>query len=119
MRLTKTIKFSYGDESKIVRFRLFYVYEPITEEIGKPNYFLSRSHIVGKQEDIDGGPKIYHLICNMNQYYKMGYFLDTWKEVLLQAELSFISELFAESQMGLQKKLKMDIEDFTENAEDE
>lgn len=113
MRLIKVIKFAYGDESRIVRMRSFYVYESITGTIGKPNYFLSRVRISQKEDRI-GGERIYHLICSMNEYHKIGYFLDTWKEVLLQAELSFVSELFAESQMGLQKMLKMDIESFDE-----
>lgn len=119
MRLIKTIKFSYGDENKIVRFRVYYIYQSITSEINKPNYFLSRTIIKNKEEDIIGGSKTYNLICSTNEYHHIGYFSDTWREVLLQAELDFVSELFAESQMRMPKGLRCETDTLVENAEDE
>lgn len=110
MKLTKTIKFIYGKEEKIIRARIFYVYEPIIKAIGKPNYFLSKSIIMNKKKDTIGGPHIYQAICNMNQYYRLGHFLDTWKEVLLQAELDFVTDLFISSQLDNTEQIKIDVE---------
>lgn len=119
MRLTKTIKFSYGEDGKVIRFRLYYVYKTIMPAINKPNYFLSKAIIKSKNEDMIGGPKTYNLICDMNGYHNLGYFLDTWREVLLQAELDFVSELFAESQMRVPKGLRCETDTLVEDDAEE
>lgn len=108
MRLVKSIKFIYGDETKIFKFRTFYIYETINPEYNKPKYFLSNTIVRNMTDDMVGGIKTYNTICEMNAHYHFGYFLETLKEVLLQAELDFVSELFAESQLGSPKMLKME-----------